>query len=509
MEKFLQKHNLGDHIAQGAKKKTKDPPHGKGNNFHVLVAINSSHDAWIIDSSASHHMAVTKEFYSSLYACKGPPILMGDDSPIEVIRRGRVELLHGSFEDVLHVPKLSVNLLLVYRITHSDTRKRVEFILDAVNIYDLHNNFKIATGEVNNEARLYTFSKFIESESSLLLTHADDSSRLWNERFGHLNYRNKSKVFAHFEDFKALVETQSERKIKALHIDNGGEYVNKALQNLFPHSSAQMQYTVTYTPQQNRVAERKNQSLKEMASSMLHPKSLPHKTPFSASSGTKPEVTHFCVFGSRAWARIPFEKRKALDPQSIECIFVGYPDEHVDSTVEHADVETECLDTNPVHAYDDPHPSPDQASSSESNSLFINQRKRSLHDIYAQDHQATINGLVGDNSDLQGTSSEFIEPPLALTATKPSPSWHCHLVQSSDPQSYAEASRHSSWESTMEEEYNSLLENQTWDLVPLPSGRKLVRCKWLYRTESAADGQITRQKARLVVEGLQQVHGIN
>eukprot|EP00253_Pinus_taeda_P036632 PITA_36632 len=61
----------------------------------------------------------------------------------------------------------------------------------------------------------------------------------------------------------------------------------------------------------------------------------------------------------------------------------------------------------------------------------------------------------------------------------------------------------------MEEEYNSLLENQTWDLVPLPSGRKLVRCKWVYRTKSAADGQITRRKARLVAKGFQQVHGID
>jgi hypothetical protein len=35
-------------------------------------------------------------------------------------------------------------------------------------------------------------------------------------------------------------------------------------------------------------------------------------------------VTHFHIFGSRAWASIPSEKRKALDPQSTECIFVGY-----------------------------------------------------------------------------------------------------------------------------------------------------------------------------------------
>jgi hypothetical protein len=36
-------------------------------------------------------------------------------------------------------------------------------------------------------------------------------------------------------------------------------------------------------------------------------------------------VSHFCIFGSRAWAHIPTDKRKALEPQSVECIFFGYP----------------------------------------------------------------------------------------------------------------------------------------------------------------------------------------
>jgi hypothetical protein len=50
------------------------------------------------------------------------------------------------------------------------------------------------------------------------------------------------------------------------------------------------------------------------------------KTPYEAWSGLKLEVTHFRIFGLRAWAEIPSEKRKALDPQSTECIFVGYFD---------------------------------------------------------------------------------------------------------------------------------------------------------------------------------------
>ena len=46
-------------------------------------------------------------------------------------------------------------------------------------------------------------------------------------------------------------------------------------------------------------------------------------TPFEAWSGHKPYVTHFRIFGSKAWDRIPIEKRKALQPQSQECLFLG------------------------------------------------------------------------------------------------------------------------------------------------------------------------------------------
>jgi hypothetical protein len=60
----------------------------------------------------------------------------------------------------------------------------------------------------------------------------------------------------------------------------------------------------------------------------------------------------------------------------------------------------------------------------------------------------------------------------------------------------------------MQEEYNSLLENQTWDLVPLHSRRELVRCRWVYRAKRTVNGHISRYKARLVAKGFQQVHGI-
>ena len=50
-------------------------------------------------------------------------------------------------------------------------------------------------------------------------------------------------------------------------------------------------------------------------------------TPFEAYFGHKLDVSNLRVFGSTAWAWIPLDKRKALQPQIIECMFIRYPNE--------------------------------------------------------------------------------------------------------------------------------------------------------------------------------------
>jgi hypothetical protein len=114
--------------------------------------------------------------------------MMGDNSPVEVTDKGRIELTNESFKNVLHVPKFSVNLLSMYKMMNSGTRNKFIFKPNAMDIYDMQTNSRVATGEVNHQSILYTFSEFIEIDSSLLLTHANESCRIWNERFGHLNF---------------------------------------------------------------------------------------------------------------------------------------------------------------------------------------------------------------------------------------------------------------------------------------------------------------------------------
>ena len=60
----------------------------------------------------------------------------------------------------------------------------------------------------------------------------------------------------------------------------------------------------------------------------------------------------------------------------------------------------------------------------------------------------------------------------------------------------------------MDEEYRSLMANDTWDLMPLPKGRKLVRCKWVYRPKYSSDGSVEIIKERLVAKGFSKLKGL-
>jgi hypothetical protein len=190
MTQILHQRNLGDHIPEGAKKKPpEDHNPNKDNYNHAFISINSSPDAWIIYLGESHHMDATKEVYSSLDACKGPPILMGDNSLVEVTYKGRIAITNKSFENVLHIPKNFVNLLSMYQMMNFCTGKKFIFTQNEVDINEIQTNSRVSTSEVNHQSRLYTFFQFIEPDSALLLNHADESSRIWNERFENLNFR--------------------------------------------------------------------------------------------------------------------------------------------------------------------------------------------------------------------------------------------------------------------------------------------------------------------------------
>ncbi|XP_019196314.1 PREDICTED: uncharacterized protein LOC109190295 [Ipomoea nil] len=81
------------------------------------------------------------------------------------------------------------------------------------------------------------------------------------------------------------------------------------------------------------------------------------------------------------------------------------------------------------------------------------------------------------------------------------------LTTTTDPTCYSQAVGHPQWRDAMDQEFNALLHNGTWRLVPPKSDMNIIGCKWVFRTKHTADGSVERYKARLVAKGFNQVAG--
>lgn len=100
--------------------------------------------------------------------------------------------------------------------------------------------------------------------------------------------------------------------------------------------------------------------------------------------------------------------------------------------------------------------------------------------------------------------SDLIVPPrkkLNLFATVP--------AISPLPKSFRSSLKDSHWHVIMREEFDALLRNNTWSLVPRLPNANVVSGKWIFRHKLRLDGSLARYKARWVVYGFSQKPGID
>ena len=61
----------------------------------------------------------------------------------------------------------------------------------------------------------------------------------------------------------------------------------------------------------------------------------------------------------------------------------------------------------------------------------------------------------------------------------------------------------------MQDELQALAANNTWQLTPLPLGKKTIGSKWVYKIKYHSDGTVERHKARVVAKGFTQLEGLD
>ncbi|XP_042972826.1 uncharacterized mitochondrial protein AtMg00820-like [Carya illinoinensis] len=95
----------------------------------------------------------------------------------------------------------------------------------------------------------------------------------------------------------------------------------------------------------------------------------------------------------------------------------------------------------------------------------------------------------------------------------PKPSLHLttstSLTIPEEPSSLTEAPKYPEWRAAMASEFDALLHNRTWDLIPYSSNLNILGCKWVLKTKWLADRILEHHKARLVAKGFHQQVGID
>jgi hypothetical protein len=78
-----------------------------------------------------------------------------------------------------------------------------------------------------------------------------------------------------------------------------------------------------------------------------------------------------------------------------------------------------------------------------------------------------------------------------------------------DPIYFEDAIKEEHWINAMNDEMESIEENDTWDLVDLPKEKECIGVKWVYKTKYKANGKFEKYKARLVAKLFAQEYGVD
>jgi hypothetical protein len=82
----------------------------------------------------------------------------------------------------------------------------------------------------------------------------------------------------------------------------------------------------------------------------------------------------------------------------------------------------------------------------------------------------------------------------------------CDLLEE-EPTYFEEDIQRKEWIDAMTEEYQSIMKNEVWEIVPRPKNKDVVSSRWLFKIKHVADGSIEKYKARFVARGFSQKEG--
>ncbi|CAI7799023.1 unnamed protein product [Closterium sp. NIES-53] len=373
------------------------------------------------------------------------------------------------------------------------------------------------------------------------LTIVDDWSRLM---WAYPLKQNDNAASTIKEDLLPFVEKQAESVVKRIRTDRGGEFLGAETTAWLKKQGIQRELPTAYSPQSNGVAERANRTILETARALLiesgvgnsmWPHAVRHAT--VARNGV---LTKGVLFDSRdvkfvegmmygGWKK-QSETNVSEQMEHITMQLDLTPsvwEEGEEAAAEDSDGEVQEA---PAGGGDDVETSGStkEAAGSEGGEQQLGKAKipslpsrRKPKGVVmrgwetpvsrpGRTRMATMKLTAGaDVAEQQlGNEEALLILPHGYHPDEEDEPAYCFLAPApKEPASMEEALAgpdREKWLVSRDAEYQSLLENGTWDLVVLPEGKKAVQCKWVLRIKTDDKGQVTIYKSRLVAKGFMQ-----
>ncbi|KAH9789507.1 Integrase catalytic domain-containing protein [Citrus sinensis] len=319
-----------------------------------------------------------------------------------------------------------------------------------------------------------------------MVTFIDDYSR----RCWVYPIKKKSDVFPMFKEYKAWVELES-GKNKCLRTDNSGEYTDGEFLAFCKQEEAAKTacYIVNRSPST----------------------AIRLKTAMEMWTGKPADYSYLHAFGCPVYVMYNAQERTKLDAKSRRCIFLGYADgvkgyRLWDPTAHKIVISRDVIFVE------------DQLQRKDGDDDTGKEKSETVP-VYVKNNpeDSDSSEAAPEHEEQEPVESEAPEVRRSTRERRP-PAWHseyvteinvayCLLTKDGEPSTFHEALESSDialWMTVMQEEIKALHKNKTWELVPLPRGRKAIGNKWVYKIKRDGNDQVERYRARLVVKGYAQ-----
>nr|GEY39889.1 retrovirus-related Pol polyprotein from transposon TNT 1-94 [Tanacetum cinerariifolium] len=310
--------------------------------------------------------------------------------------------------------------------------------------------------------------------------------------------KTKDETSGILRKFITKIENLKDLKVKIIRCDNEGEFRNKKMDDFCSHKGIKREFSNARTPQQNGVAERRNKTLIEAATTILADAKLP--VIFWAEAVNTACYVQNRVLVNKSHNKIPYElfngKFEAKGDEGTNSTNLSGTKDATSQEVK-KDVSSLRYIALPNWVHD----------------ALLESSSSKPQDDYSTDvpeSSKNLNPTATSTNPPADQMETLTMETLILTVSLPIPTaCFTNSQEPSKPKKNSDALQDLSWVEDMQEELLQFKIQNIWTLVDCPKKVRPIRTKWVLKNMKDERGIVIRNKARLVAQGHTQEEGIN